>query len=206
MQNHGKSIRLFLRDRNVTQIKFVELFNWTIQALVCPRSRVVELKNWPEAKRPGVYVLFDIDKIIPDTGKPPAYIGESEDVFGRLTTHINNKMGFDFKEVILFTSKDDNINKAHVRYLESKLYSRAIAANRYTILNSQEPNESPLSLPDRETMDEFIENIYLIMGSLGRLIFEPEITSETKNKSEFGNLHFNLQNSDIGRASCRERV
>ncbi len=87
MKTFGKSVRLYLNEGIVTEIKFFELVNWTIQGLVCPRSRIAELKNWPESQRPGVYVLLGDD----ETGefKFSAYIGESEDVFDRLKTHLN---------------------------------------------------------------------------------------------------------------------
>jgi hypothetical protein len=197
MKTFGKSVRLYLNEGIVTEIKFFELVNWTIQGLVCPRSRIGELKNWPESQRPGVYVLLGDD----ETGefKFSAYIGESEDVFDRLKTHLNQS-DFDFKEVVLFTCKDANLTKAHVRNLEGKLYKRAVIANRYKIKNGQEPSESPLPRPDEEAMKEFAENVYLLLGTLGHLLFEPVITSAKspdKEKVKFGSLHFDLPNLDI---------
>lgn len=55
----------------------------------------------------------------------------------RLQSHIVNK---DFwNEVVFFTSKDENLTKSHVKYLESRLVQFAKSANRYSVLNGNEP-------------------------------------------------------------------
>ena len=55
----GKSIRVYLADATVAGIRYAELVNWTGQAIACPRNRLGELSSWPEAGKPGVYVLFE---------------------------------------------------------------------------------------------------------------------------------------------------
>jgi hypothetical protein len=109
----GISIRVYLADGTVTGIRHAEVVNWTGQALSCPRLRIAELGEWDEARRPGVYLLFGTD----DTSDRPAvYIGEAENVFDRLQSHLSQK---DFwTEIVLFSNKDENLTKAHVRYLE----------------------------------------------------------------------------------------
>src|SRR5687767_11665869 len=108
----GQSIRIYLADGTVTGIRHAEIINWTGQAIAAPRVRVPELATWSEAKRPGVYFLFGIAE---DSGKPLAYIGEGENVYDRLQNHLGSKDYWN--EVLLFSSKDENLTKAHVRYL-----------------------------------------------------------------------------------------
>jgi len=194
----GKSIRVYLDDATVTGIRYAELVNWTGQAIVCPRNRLNELKNWPETSKPGVYFLFEGH--FSDT-KPLAYIGESEDVAGRLTSHDRNK---DFwSEVVIFTSKDSNLTKAHIKYLESSLVAISKNANRYNLENGNSPTESSLPRADSDAMEEFIENMRMVIGVLGYSILEPILKSKYHNdindihgstEESLSNLFFNVNN------------
>lgn len=40
-----------------------------------------------------------------------------------------------WNEVVIFTSKDQNLTKAHVQYLEAKLLERTRRRNRYAVAN-----------------------------------------------------------------------
>lgn len=68
----SKSIRIYLKDGNVTGIKFSEVVNHTIQSIACPRIKASELAEHSESKRPGVYLLFGKDE---DSNEDMAYIG-----------------------------------------------------------------------------------------------------------------------------------
>lgn len=164
----GKSIRVYLADSTVTGIRYAELVNWTGQALACPRNRLSELGAWPEAGKPGVYFLFEARL---SDSKPLAYIGESENVAERLISHDRLK---DFwNEVVIFTSKDQNFTKAHVKFLESSIVAIAKDADRYELQNGNTPPESSLPRADRDAMVEFTENIRMVLGTLGYPILEP---------------------------------
>lgn len=166
----GKSIRIYLADGGVTGIRHGEIVNWTGQAIACPRTRFPELRGWAEAKRPGIYFLFGQDD---ESGQDSVYIGEAEVVFDRLCSHISSK---DFwTELVAFTSKDDNLTKAHVRYLESRLVVLANNAGRYAIENSASPQLPSLPRADRDAMEEFIGGIQTLLGVLGHRVLEPLI-------------------------------
>jgi predicted GIY-YIG superfamily endonuclease len=168
MSKFGRSIRIFLADGSPTGLRHVEIANWSGQALACPRSRFSDLNNWNEAKRPGVYFLFESS--LSDENNT-AYIGESEDVFKRLTDHDRKK---DFwNEVIIFTSKDENLTKGHIKYLEARLVEITKKAERYQLENGNTPTKSNLPRADSAAMEEFIENIRITLGSLGHRILEP---------------------------------
>lgn len=164
----GKSIRVYLADSTVAGIRYAELVNWTGQAVACPRNRLSELGSWPEAAKPGVYLLFEARL---GDSKPLAYIGESENVTERLTNH-DRKKEF-WNEVVIFSSKDENLTKAHVKFLESALAGLAKQADRYELENGNTPTESSLPRADRDAMAEFIENIRMVLGTLGYPILEP---------------------------------
>ncbi|MCT4600607.1 MAG: hypothetical protein N4A32_06900 [Marinifilaceae bacterium] len=56
---YGRSIKIFLSDGSPTGLRHIEIANWSGQAIACPRSRFNDLQKWEEAKRPGVYLLFE---------------------------------------------------------------------------------------------------------------------------------------------------
>lgn len=164
----GRKVTIYLADGAPSGIRHVEIANWSGQAIACPRSRLSELKDWFEAQRPGVYFL--LEKQTAETGDR-AYIGESENVVKRLSQQDKNQ---DFwNEVIIFTSKDENLTKAHIKYLESRLTAISIQSDRYKIENGNTPTESILPRADKDSMEEFIHNLRIVMGTLGHRVLEP---------------------------------
>lgn len=167
MTHPGKTVRIYLADGNPGGIKHAELVNWTGQALVCPRVRIGEFAEWDEPKRPGVYFLFGEN---PDDQTPLAYIGEAENVLVRLKNHVTHK---DFwRTVVLFTSKDENLTKAHVKYLESRAIELATAAKRVQLENGNAPPTPSLPRPDRDAMEEFLGPLRILLGALGYNLLE----------------------------------
>lgn len=178
----GKTVKLYLKDGSATGIKQGEVVNQTIKAFSCPRNRLNELKDNSEAKKPGLYMLFGEDE---ETSEMKVYIGEAEIVFDRLTQHVAKK---DFwNEVVFFVSKDDNITKAHIKYLENRTVQIATKASRYLIENGNTPQASSLPESDIDSMEEFLEYIKLLLGVLGHKILEP-ITPYVEPKT--GNITY----------------
>lgn len=162
----GKSVRIYLADGTPTGIRHAELVNWTGQAILCPRTRLAELSGWDETDRPGVYLLVGEG----DTAGDHAYIGEAESVRDRLKHHVAQK---DFwQHVVIFTSKDDNLTKAHVRYLESRMHALALEAGRVTLENAQIPSAPNLPRADRDAMEEFLGPVRILLGALGFNLLE----------------------------------
>ena len=135
-----------------------------------PPTRLDELKQWPETAKPGIYFLFEARL---GDSKPLAYIGESENVADRLLTH-DRKKEF-WNDVVVFTSKDENLTKSHIKYLESRLETLAKSADRYELENGNTPTLSSLPRAERDAMDELLEDIRLVLGTLGYPILEPLI-------------------------------
>jgi hypothetical protein len=166
--NHGKQIRLFLTDGSASGIRYAELMNWTGQAFACPKSLFTKLGEWPETQRAGVYVLLGVN----EHGDDAVYIGESENVGKRLVQHLSNPKLDDIILAFFFTSKDDNLTKGHITFLEQRLVKRAEEAGHYIVEYGREPSEKPLSKPEIATMEEFLENIYLVASALGFYVFD----------------------------------
>lgn len=164
----GRSIRLFLVDGSPSGLLTAEIMNWTGHALTGPRTRLPELVKRPECSRTGVYFLVGPD---PDnTARPLVYIGESDDVAKRLKQHNQpeDKGGKDFWErVCLITSKDQNLTKAHVKYLESRLIALATASGRCGLKNGTAHDYTVLPEADQADMAFFIEQIRTILPVLG---------------------------------------
>jgi GIY-YIG catalytic domain. len=185
MKRFGKTIKIYLIDGDPNGRMSCELSNWSGKAYKLPRKLIKESANRPDLDNTGVYILFGRTDDIEE--KDLAYIGEAEGIRNRLEDHLAKK---DFwNEAITFISKDNNLNKAHVKYLESRLYEIAKDADRYNLTNSISPTKSSISESDQSEMEEFIENIKLLVNSLGFKIFEPlrkaNINKEEEEKNTF---------------------
>ncbi|WP_343664064.1 GIY-YIG nuclease family protein [Chryseobacterium mucoviscidosis] len=180
----GKTIKIFLIDGEPNGRLTCELSNWTGKAFRIPRNKIKISADRSELENTGIYILFGKST---DNNKDLAYIGEGEEIYKRITQHISDK---DFwNEVIVFISKDDNLNKAHIKYLENRLYETAKKVNRYDLVNSNIPTKPSISESDRAEMEEFAENIKLLTNTLGYNIFEELIhenqTFEEQEKNTF---------------------
>ena len=169
----GRSIRIFLADGTFGGIRHAEIVNWTGQAIYCPRVSIAKLAQWEESIRPGVYFLFGDD---PDGGGDAAYIGEAENVYARIVQQVKAKEFWN--EVIFFTSKDENLTKGHIKYLEAQLVAWATEAKRYVIVNGNSPTMSSLPRADKAAMNEFLGSVKILLSVLGHRILDP-ITQHT---------------------------
>jgi len=164
----GRSIRLFLVNGTPNGLLTAEIMNWTGHVLTGPRSKLSELVQRPECGRTGIYFLVGPD---PDNSlRPLVYIGESDDVGTRLKQHNRPEGagGKDFWEkVCLVTSKDQNLTKAHAKYLESLLIKAAAEVARCRLINGTSHDYVNLPESDRADMAFFIEQIRTVLPVLG---------------------------------------
>jgi predicted GIY-YIG superfamily endonuclease len=164
----GKTIKLFLIDGDTNGRLTCELSNWTGKAYKIPRNLMKICSDRPELQTTGVYMLLNKSTDLSKRGQ--LYVGEAEDIFKRLTQHVKEK---DFwNEAIAFISKDDNLNKAHIKYLENRLHVISTKANRFELINSQKPTQSSISESDKAEMEEFLSNILTLISTLGYNAFE----------------------------------
>lgn len=163
----GKKIQLYLLDGTPNGRWISELSNWTGIAYKIPRNYVKESASRSELNSPGVYFLLGKD----DNDIPLIYIGEAENVITRLFQHLDGK---DFwNEAIVLISKDSNLNKAHIKYLEHRFHFVATECKRYIIKNASTPTKSNISEAEQAEMEEFIHNAKILVNILGHKVFEP---------------------------------
>jgi len=195
MKKFGKTIKLFLIDGEPNGRMTCELSNWTGKAFKIPRKQVKQSSEREELQGTVIYILFGkSDKY---GGKPVAYIGEAESIHKRLTQHLSSK---DFWNVaIVFVSKDENLNKAHIKYIESRLFEEAIEVNRYSLENGNNPPKPKISESDESEMEEFIENIRLLVNTLGFKIFDELINTEiSEEEQEQNTFHIEAARGALG--------
>jgi hypothetical protein len=91
-------------------------------------------------------------------------------VLSRLDQHGRTK---DFwTHAAVFTSKDQNLNKAHVQHLEARLLALATEAKRSDIDNGNVPQFPALSEADVADAESFLADVLLILPVVGVNLFE----------------------------------
>lgn len=98
------------------------------------------------------------------------YIGEAEQMLTRLKQHINDHE--EWNECIAVISKDNHLNKAHVKHLEFDFHQLALQANRFRVTNVVVPTRSSVSEYDEAMLEEFIGHTLLLVNTLGYKAFE----------------------------------
>ncbi|MGV9170926.1 MAG: GIY-YIG nuclease family protein [Promethearchaeia archaeon] len=162
------TVKIFLAEGDPASVRTAEISNWTGKAVAGPRSQLELILQRAETKKPGIYFLSGINS---ETGKPRVYVGEAEVVGSRLKGHLNRDF---WKTVIFFVSKDENLTKAHIKYLEGKLIEMTKAADRFELENT---NASGSSLPESDTadMDVFLSKVEQLLPVLGQDFLKPVV-------------------------------
>ncbi|MCR4305256.1 MAG: GIY-YIG nuclease family protein [Gallionella sp.] len=160
------TIKIFLVHGDPKRLRTAELSNWTGKAVAGPRSEFDSVLAREESQKSGVYFLTGID---PETGKSAVYVGEAEFIKDRVKGHLDKDF---WNQIAFFTSKDENLTKAHIRYLEGRLIEQAKQAGRADVKNSQ-GSGSRLPESDREEMEIFLEKIHQLLPVLGVEVLVP---------------------------------
>ncbi len=112
---------------------------------------------------------------------PKIYIGEGDPLFDRVQSHDANKDFWD--TLIAFTSKDRNLNKATIQYLEARLYQIAKRTGRFEVTNKNAPKEPSLSDMDLAISEEYLRELLLCLPILG-VSFNKETSKKTINEND----------------------
>ena len=168
------TLKMFLAFGDPKRLRIAELSNWTGKAVAGPRSEFEKVLEREESLKSGVYFLTGID---PDTNKSAIYIGEAECIKDRIKSHLSKDF---WNNIAFFITKDENLTKAHIRFIEGRLIELAKSANRSVIMNSQ---SSGAKLPesDREDMEVFLEKMQQVLPVLG---IEAFVQATSKSASE----------------------
>ncbi|HQV38637.1 MAG: GIY-YIG nuclease family protein [Flavobacteriales bacterium] len=162
------TIKLFLVHGDPKRLRTAELSNWNGKAIAGPRSEFDSLLAREESERSGVYFLTGVD---PESGRGAVYVGEAESIRDRIKSHLAK----DFWNHVVFVVGNENLTKAHVRYLEGRLIEQAKTVGRADVKNAQ-GSGSRLPESDREDMEIFLEKIHQLLPVLGVEVFVPVVT------------------------------
>lgn len=160
------TIKIFLVHGDPKRLRTAEVSNWTGKAVAGPRSEFDGVVSREEAEGSGIYFLSGSD---PDSGQPAIYIGEAECIRDRLKAHLQKDF---WNHVAFFASKDANLTKSHIRYLEGKLIEQARDAGRAHLVNNQ---SSGARLPesDRADLETYLEKVNQLLPVLGIELLVP---------------------------------
>lgn len=172
------SIHIFLPDGTPDGLHIVQKTNWTGVGVVCPRPLLATAEARAEFAKAGVYVLSGPAE---SGNEPKIYIGEAAPIRPRLEQH---DAGKDFwNTAVVFTSKDSNLNKAHIQYLEARLVQLAKEAKRCKLENANQPQIPALSEMDQAEVEVFLDEMLLCFPILGLSIFEkPEAAAPSAGR------------------------
>lgn len=163
----GKTVTTYLIDGDPKGTQYAFISNKICQMYVVPRSNLSYLNEQEKLQKPAFYILVGED----ETTKPQAYIGETENFRERVKDH-ENKKSF-WQKALIFVSKDADMTKVDVQYIEHKAITEAKKSNTFTLNeNKQVPKVPNLPEYQRDTMDEIFEDIKFLASFIGCNIFE----------------------------------
>ncbi len=177
-QARPTSIRIFLADGTPEGLRIVEKSNWTGRAVVANRSQLERALARSEMAQPGVYVLTGQT----EDGAAKLYVGEADSLGDRIKQHVSGKEFW--TRVVAFTSTNEGLNKANVRYLEAGLLALAQTANQWALDNGTFPAPPPLSEADRADAEWFLAEMLVIFPLLGIDAFEAASSQAVVSSSE----------------------
>lgn len=154
------TLKIFLAYGDPKRLRTAELSNWTGKAVAGPRNEFEKILAREESLSSGVYFLTGTD---PATNESAIYIGEAECIRDRLKNHLSKDF---WNNVTFFVTKDENLTKAHIKYIEGRLIEVARQAERSTVMNSQ-GSGARLPESDREDMEVFLYKMQQVLPVLG---------------------------------------
>ncbi len=168
----ARLVKIFLADGVPEGIRSAQIDISTTYAIAFKGEQLnfgvkTVYEDW--IKKSGVYLIIGND---PD-GYKKIYVGEGDDVGRRLTFH-KSKSAFPFwTDTLVFVSKDDNLTKSHIRYVEAALIKDLQGKSGLVLANGKNP-PSDGKLPKEEipSMCRFIDEIKILTGALGFDLFK----------------------------------
>lgn len=96
----------------------------------------------------------------------------------------HNKTKDFWNDCLVFVSQNNSLNKAHIKFIENKLYNRAKEVERFIIENDTKPTKSSLDGADEIRAIKFYEKIILLTAVYGYHIFDKILTVQEVNEEE----------------------
>ena len=172
----GKTVTTYLIDGDPKGTQYAFISNKICQMFVVPRSNLSYLNTQEKLQKPAFYILLGEN----EATKPQAYFGETEIFRERVKDH-DNKKSF-WQKALIFVSKDADMTKADVQYLEHKAIAEAKKANTFVLSDNKQTPKAP-NLPEyrQDSMDEFFDDAKFLASFIGCNIFEISQPKATEN-------------------------
>ena len=167
----GRTLKLYLVDGTPSGVITAHLGISTVCAAFASRTALPELIRREEAARTGVYLLAGPDPDLP--GRQLVYVGEGDQVKTRLAAHDADEAKDFFTRAVLVVSRDENLTKAHGRYLEGRIIAAIRIAGRAKLVNGTEPPFRGLPEPEIADMERVLDEIEILLPVLGFDILRP---------------------------------
>lgn len=163
----GKTITTYLVDGDPKGTQYAFISNKICQMFVVPRSNLSYLNTQEKLQKPAFYILLGED----ESTKPQAYIGETENFRERVKDH-DSKKAF-WQKALIFVSKDADMTKVDVQYLEHIAIVAAKKTNTFILSDNKQTPKAP-NLPghQQDSMNEFFDDVKFLASFIGCNIFE----------------------------------
>lgn len=170
----GRVVKIFITGKDPRSLRTVELDNWTGVAITGQPEFFKKALEAEVLARSCVYLLI---KSGAEDDLPEIYVGESDDFSQRYT---NGKFPIEFDTFLIFTSKDDNLTRAHVKWLEEKLWAILKGnSGKVVVANANKPTSSNLPRADVATMQTYLGNMIYVLEALGYDLFSVKERTST---------------------------
>jgi hypothetical protein len=163
----GKTIQIYLPDGNPQGAKIINIPDFPIKAILVPKNLIKETNNLVNLKRMGIYFLFNEKE---EEAKYKAYIGEGI-ILDRISNHYRNKDDWNFA-VCFYSDSEEGFNKSQITYLESHSINEAKDIGRVNLNNMKDQILPKISMPEKDLILRFFDELKIILGTLGYPIFE----------------------------------
>lgn len=181
----AKTIKLLLSNGSLSGLLVAELLKWDGILFSSPRESYHLLSNEPESKFWGVYLLVSDDKV---------YIGQANDLLRRIGEHDKSKDWWE--KVVLFTTKDNSLNRSDIDYLENKLIDIAKITGTLEMNNVQSGNSPKVSRYRETELKDFLDGALLLLELIGIKVFTKHII-KTKKIVDNNTLIINKEQHDF---------
>lgn len=182
---YSKSINIFLPTGASDGPIELEMLNWNGMIIKIPRKEVSTYSD-VVLDKPGIYFLFCKD----EGNGESVYVGEAENLLLRLKQHIqsNNagKEKFFWNNAVCVSGKD--LNKALIKYLENYYCQQVKLSSKYELLTQKSSPKMTLKRAEQAAMDEFTDNVDMLMGTIGYSILE-----QVKEEEAAAQTYFNCK-------------
>lgn len=161
MNAQAKTINLLLYDGNLSGVISIEDSSWNSGELYsAPRASVQDLLKTDAVNKYGVYLLLSNSMV---------YVGQSSDLAKRLTQHT---IGKDWWEsAVILTTKDDNLTRSDIDYLEYVLIERAFSIDKLDCDNKKKGNPPKVDKFRRVILDQYLAEALFLMQLIGITVF-----------------------------------